>query len=199
MPKRHSIAVCEIADCDSTVYSGALCSLHYQRWYRHGDPLYSPPSAEERFWSKVDQTTGPVPASLGTRCWIWTASKVEDGYGRFWSGKNLAAHRVAYEWLVGPIPADREIDHRCHNRACVRPEHLRVVTRKQQMEHRQGVQQNNAGSGVRGVYRSGNRWVATIKHNRKAINLGSFATIAEAAAARRAAEKLYYTHVDPTA
>ena len=26
-------------------------------------------------------------------CWVWTAGKTEDGYGQFFYGKNLRAHR----------------------------------------------------------------------------------------------------------
>jgi hypothetical protein len=35
---------------------------------------------------------------------------------------------VAYELLVGPVPADRALDHLCRRRNCCRPEHLEPVT-----------------------------------------------------------------------
>lgn len=74
---------------------------------------------EERFWAKVD---------AGGDCWEWTASRF-DGYGRFGvAGRQQGAHRVAYEILVGPIPADLVIDHLCRNRGCVNPDHLEPVT-----------------------------------------------------------------------
>lgn len=34
----------------------------------------------------------------------------------------------AAEWLVGPIPADHDIDHVCGNSLCVNPAHLEPVT-----------------------------------------------------------------------
>jgi hypothetical protein len=40
----------------------------------------------------------------------------------------IYAHRVAYEHLVGPIPAGMQLDHLCRNRMCVNPEHLEPVT-----------------------------------------------------------------------
>jgi hypothetical protein len=73
-----------------------------------------------RFWRKVD-TSGD--------CWIWTATLIPRGYGRFWlDGKQRLAHRVAYEWLIGSIPETLEIDHLCRVRACVNPDHLEPVT-----------------------------------------------------------------------
>jgi len=72
----------------------------------------------DRFWSKVVTTDG---------CWQWTGGR-SDGYGRFWTGtQSYRAHRWAYEQLVGPIPADRQIDHLCRNRTCVNPAHLDIV------------------------------------------------------------------------
>lgn len=43
-------------------------------------------------------------------------------------GRLRYVHRLAYEWLVGPIPTGLQLDHLCRNRACVRPEHLEPVT-----------------------------------------------------------------------
>lgn len=74
-----------------------------------------------RFWAKVTKTE---------TCWLWTAYKSNGGYGRIKiSGRMVPAHRVAYELLVGPIPAGLEIDHLCRVRNCVNPDHLEPVTR----------------------------------------------------------------------
>lgn len=76
----------------------------------------------ERFWSKV-----MLPDGNG--CMRWTANKFTDGYGAFkMDGKNRGAHRVAYELLVGPIPAGLQLDHLCRVRDCVAPDHLEPVT-----------------------------------------------------------------------
>ena len=61
-------------------------------------------------------------------CWQWTQARTADGYGRAWyGGKNHKAHRLVYEMLVGDA-TDQIVHHTCHNRSCVRPEHLLAVT-----------------------------------------------------------------------
>lgn len=78
---------------------------------------------EARFWSKVDK---------GSSCWLWRAKARVKGYGRFYAnGKDVLAHRFAYELLVGGIPRGLIIDHICRNHACVNPKHLRVVTNRE--------------------------------------------------------------------
>jgi hypothetical protein len=80
---------------------------------------------EERFWAKVEKTDD---------CWMWTGMKDGSGYGRMQvkpstrSHHTMPAHRVAYQLLVGPIPADMTIDHLCRVKACVNPAHLDVVS-----------------------------------------------------------------------
>lgn len=76
----------------------------------------------DRFWSKVDAT--------GV-CWLWTAHRDPNGYGRFrLDGAIRPAHRVAYELLVGPIPEGLTLDHLCRIRHCVNPDHLEPVSRR---------------------------------------------------------------------
>ena len=81
---------------------------------------------EERFWAKVE----PEPNS---GCLLWIGAITKAGYGLIGLGRRgdgLAyAHRVAYELLRGPIPADRELDHLCRVRRCANAWHLEPVTR----------------------------------------------------------------------
>lgn len=62
-------------------------------------------------------------------CWIWTASRVPNGYGKFGlDGRTRAAHRLAYEYWIGQIPEGSELDHLCRTPACVNPTHLEPVS-----------------------------------------------------------------------
>lgn len=82
------------------------------------------------FWSKVR-----IAAS---GCWEWIGARIGDGYGNWWKdGRSYLTHRLSYEALVGPIPADLEMDHLCRNRACLNPQHLEPVTRS--VNQRRGV------------------------------------------------------------
>lgn len=100
--------------------------MHYNRFRRHGntetklgvkrDPL-------ERFWEKVDKSG---------ECWVWKNYKVRAGYPRFYPGDTtrdgtVLAHRWIYERMNGPIPGNMHVDHMCRTRACVRPDHLRLL------------------------------------------------------------------------
>lgn len=70
-----------------------------------------------RFWAKVD-AGGPDD------CWLWTASRYQNGYGQFNHG---LAHRFSVELSGREIPVGFVVDHLCRNRPCVNPRHLDVV------------------------------------------------------------------------
>lgn len=88
-------------------------------------------SLESRFWDKVE---------TGEGCWLWTAATFPSGYGALsnWPGNPVLAHRVSWEIHHGPIPDDLTIDHLCHTRRCVNPEHLEPVTRVENSRRQNG-------------------------------------------------------------
>jgi HNH endonuclease len=152
----------------------------------HGTVELTRPTVEQRFWAKVDKSGD---------CWLWTASVAHNGYGKFGVGyKVRSAHSFAYELTVGPVPPGMEIDHSCRVPSCVNPAHLRVVTRKQNLENMPAT--GRGKSGVRGVHWAQGFWLARVTHNRRNIYFGKFLTIEEAAEAARVGRLSLFTHND---
>ncbi len=105
--------------------------------------------------------------------------------------RKYQAHRLAWLYVYGEWPKD-QLDHINRIRTDNRISNLREVTNKQNLQNAGKRSNNTSGhSGVR-WYRQSSKWVACITHNYKRIHLGFFATIEEAIAARKAAEKLYW-------
>jgi hypothetical protein len=79
---------------------------------------------KDRFWHKVLKTE---------TCWLWTNKwRDKDGYAHcYYWGTNHLAHRIAYTLTKGPIPKGLQIDHLCRVRDCVNPDHLEVVTNRE--------------------------------------------------------------------
>lgn len=90
-----------------------------------------PESVKDRFMKRVD-----CHAPGG--CWVWTGAMLvpfkqypNTRYGNFSAGgRSLRAHRVAFEIFRAPIPDGMTVDHLCFNPTCVNPEHLRLLTAK---------------------------------------------------------------------
>lgn len=143
-----------------------------------------------RFWSKVR-------VNPETDCWEWTASRLPAGYGRFSVNRKMTtAHRVSYAAAHGPIPAGMEIDHRCYERSCVNPEHLRAATDKQNQENRVSV--GRGKSKYRGVHwnKRHNKWHVKLSHHDKTYYFGGFDDEDEAGRVAREKRDELYTHND---
>jgi hypothetical protein len=90
------------------------------------------------FYNKVDKTD---------TCWNWSGSINENGYGLFrFNGKTSKAHRVSYILKNGSIDANLVIDHLCKNKKCVNPDHLDLVTQKENVIRGLAGKANNAQS-----------------------------------------------------
>lgn len=130
---------CKVEECIGTARSKGLCNSHAHRLRRYGDPLAGGPyrdnlSHAQRFWARVDGSGD---------CWLWTGPMHSRGYGTmsvyvgYGTTRSQYAHRLAWEFLVGPIPKGLNIDHLCKNKLCVNPDHLEPVT--QRVNVRRGI------------------------------------------------------------
>jgi hypothetical protein len=94
---------------------------------------------EERFWSNTDKRSPD-------ECWMWRGTiRQSGGYGvvRLQDSArpySIAAHKFAYELLVGPVPEGLVLDHLCRVPSCVNPAHLEPVTNAENI-HRGAIAQ----------------------------------------------------------
>ena len=80
---------------------------------------------EERFWSKVNVTTG---------CWLWTGAKTYRGQGQFFiNGKTRLATHVCWEFYYSPVKNGLLLCHKCDIPQCVNTDHLFVGTQSDNM------------------------------------------------------------------
>ena len=84
----------------------------------------------ERAMSRLQRTEG--------ECWLWPGSCNDDGYGLIRAGASspqrrgyVLVHRVVYEHLVGAIPEGLVSDHLCRTRNCANPDHIELVSNKE--------------------------------------------------------------------
>lgn len=97
-------------------------------------------------------------------------TKLRELHGRL----NIAAHRIAWEMVNGPIPLKAEIDHRDGDATNNRLSNLRLATRNQNMFNRPCSITNT--SGRKGVKRVGTKFQATISAYGQTVNLGRHET-----------------------
>lgn len=185
--------VCTATNCQNKAVSQKLCSRHYARLRRVGDPNDSRGdvcvgSVAERFWYRVSK-------GGDYDCWEWLGSKTSKGYGQMSvNNKPKRSYRVSYEIHFRELGRGEIVDHICQNKGCVNPNHLRVVTNKQNLENR-GNAANNT-SGYRGVVwdKCRNKWIAQASHLGKNYRNGAYDSKQEANVAAIELRNRLFTH-----
>lgn len=76
-------------------------------------------SDEEAFWSQVEKTSG---------CWWWRGWRGSRYGSARVGGRQVRAHRAAWQFARGPIPPGLFVCHHCDHPPCVNPAHLFVGT-----------------------------------------------------------------------
>ncbi len=122
------IKICSVDGCDKPVQSRGLCSPHYRRLLRHGDPLLGNAAhGSGRRWLTANSLY------QDEECLIWPFSKTKAGF--VWMngnrGTQQTASRAMCELVYGPPPEPwYQAAHSCGNGAggCVNPKHLRWCT-----------------------------------------------------------------------
>lgn len=112
-----------VDECGRKSYAKGMCLMHYKRVWRHGSvnrrriPASAPGEEQLRHkgWTVTD-----------SGCWEWNGGRRAFGHGTV--GRSQAAHRLAYETWVGPIPEGLIVRHKCDNPPCVNPDHLEIGT-----------------------------------------------------------------------
>lgn len=90
--------------------------------------------------SRLERLAAMVAIDPVTGCHNWIGSVRTRGYGRTSvGGKSVYTHRLAYELARGPIPNGMVIDHLCRNRRCCNPDHLEVVTNRENIRRGIGI------------------------------------------------------------
>lgn len=70
--------------------------------------------------------------TVNGECWEYNGCTDDCGYALFMVDHKLKyAHRWSYEFYHGEIPDNMTVDHICFNRKCIRPDHLRLLSRSE--------------------------------------------------------------------
>jgi len=104
-------------------------------------------------------------------------------------GEAHSLHRLAWIYSNGSIPEGKEIDHLNGNKSDNRLANLRTASRSMNCKNSRMYKSN--ASGLTGVALADGAYTARIQTNGKAIHLGRYDNIFDAACARRSAELRY--------
>lgn len=131
--------ICSVAGCGKKRSGKGLCSAHYQRFLRHGDPEAGGPERPSR--GKPEEFLKSVVLSHeGDDCLEWPFAKLDMGYGIIARPKGTTrtrlVHRLVCEIVNGPAD-EMDAAHSCGNTGCCNPKHIRWATHVENMADRE--------------------------------------------------------------
>ena len=120
---------CSVVGCTGKHYGKGFCSKHYQRWARHGDPLFRARAANGELLKWIYKV---VATATPDKCEVWPY-RTTRGYGVVcFNGVSSTAHRVSLSIFTEENPSELVAAHGpCHNRLCCNPHHLSWKTPKE--------------------------------------------------------------------
>lgn len=114
--------------------SKAACSNRCRTMLRHGV------SFDTLRQAIIDRDSESVLAQIrafsiedANGCWLWAYAKTESGYGSLFLTltTSVSVHRLALEFHLGAPLGSQQAHHICANRSCVNPQHLQLVTARE--------------------------------------------------------------------
>lgn len=169
--------LCEVTDCKSPRNKGRrICRQHRYRLEKYGSvdaPLTRFRNLEDRLNYRTEKRG---------ECLIWSGRVNRGGYPvTTYNGKTSYVYRLTWARARGTIPDGMQVDHVCHNRSCVRVEHLRLASHSENSRNRSGPHLAVTATGVRNVHVAGKKYAVRIKKHGKLHYFGVYSTIEEAA------------------
>jgi hypothetical protein len=148
-----------------------------------------------REWFAYDAETGIVTRRMrrGKNCaGSVVTGTASHGYLRVvLNGRNYALHRVIFLMVTGEWPT-ADVDHIDGDRQNNRWSNLRDVSRRVNMENLRSARRNNKSTGLLGVAPHGSMFRSRIRAHGRVIELGVFASAADAHFAYVAAKRIYH-------
>jgi hypothetical protein len=127
-------------------------------------------------------------------CHLWTGSQNGTGYCQIGvDGKKKYVHRIAFEVFHGSIPDRMYVDHICHTRNCVNPDHLRLATKRQNAENRAGTKSHTRIRNVTWVENKNKYRVRAVSDGNR-YHAGYYSELSDAMAAARELRNKIFTH-----
>lgn len=132
------MADCSVAGCCKAIVARGLCRAHYQRWWKHGDPIAGGTAKK----AAVSFLRDVVMLYAGDECLTWPYAKNSDGYAIIRrDGRTHRVSRIVCEEKNGPPPTpNHEAAHCCGkgHEGCVSGSHLSWKTAQENAQDKIG-------------------------------------------------------------
>lgn len=161
--------MCSIDGCPKPILARGLCSAHYMKWKKYGDPSVVKQAQihGKTLTERLEQYTKKT-----SECWLWVGNQDPNGYGRLnVRGKPMLAHRLWWASANGD-PGKMHVLHKCDNPQCVKPEHLFLGTQTdnlKDMHNKKRGRQGHMFGEDHGMAKLTEQQVREIRHSRDTV------------------------------